>query len=417
MPETLLKKNATAAEIPQSMVTAGNTVHTQPENRAFYPALDGMRAIAFLMVFGQHYLMLPWGWTGVDLFFVLSGFLITGILYDSRNDAHRVRNFYVRRTLRIFPLYYGVMLALLLAEPFVKWQWDWHWLIWPAYLGNYARFIHPYSTGDAMQMLADFQPWGALSSRPLLYLGHFWSLCVEEQFYLLWPWLVFCIKSRRKLLWICGLTLPVCLVLRLYGESHLPNWMLENEILYRATPFRLDALFIGGLIALTLRGAMARPLLRFARIAFPVALALALLWTLATPNARLWHHPYGYPSWKFTWGLSAVDVLSALLLLVALQPGALLYKTLSLRPLRWIGRISYGAYVLHDIPHGLYASAAEFSVRHLEAGRGMNEHALQLPIMLATAIVGLAMTLFGAWLSYRFFESPFLNLKERWTIR
>jgi peptidoglycan/LPS O-acetylase OafA/YrhL len=193
--------------------------------------------------------------------------------------------------------------------------------------------------------------------------------------------------------------------------------MLENEILYRATPFRLDALFIGGLIALTLRGAMARPLLRFARIAFPVALALALLWTLATPNARLWHHPYGYPSWKFTWGLSAVDVLSALLLLVALQPGALLYKTLSLRPLRWIGRISYGAYVLHDIPHGLYASAAEFSVRHLEAGRGMNEHALQLPIMLATAIVGLAMTLFGAWLSYRFFESPFLNLKERWTIR
>src|SRR4051812_33973991 len=85
-------------------VVTGNTPLTQPENRAFYPALDGIRAIAFLMVFGQHYLMLPWGWSGVDLFFVLSGFLITGILFDTRNDRHRVRNFYVRRTLRIMPL-------------------------------------------------------------------------------------------------------------------------------------------------------------------------------------------------------------------------------------------------------------------------------------------------------------------------
>ena len=406
-----------AARTPKLMVTAGNTEYTQPENRAFYPALDGIRAIAFLMVFGQHYLQIPWGWTGVDLFFVLSGFLITGILFDSRNDAHRVRNFYVRRTLRIFPLYYGIMLAMLLAAPLVKWQWNWHWLVWPAYLGNYARFIQPYCTGDAMQMLADFQPRGAFASHPMLYLGHFWSLCVEEQFYLAWPWLVFWINSRKKLLWVCGLTIPLCLILRIFGEYHLPGWMLDNEILYRATPFRLDALFIGGFLALLLRGDLAKPLLRFARIAFPVALLLAFLWTVVTPNAQLWHHPYGYPSWKFTWGLSAIDVLSALLLLAALQPGSLIYKALSLRPLRWIGKISYGAYVLHDIPHFFYTSSAEFFVRHLEAGRRISEHALQLQMLLVTAVIGLFMTLFGAWLSYKFFESPFLNLKERWTIR
>src|ERR1035441_2665940 len=80
------------------------------ENKKFYPALDGLRALAVLMVFYAHYNLSPgpsvaWGWAGVNIFFVLSGFLITGILYDTRNTARRFRNFYVRRTLRIFPLY------------------------------------------------------------------------------------------------------------------------------------------------------------------------------------------------------------------------------------------------------------------------------------------------------------------------
>ena len=81
-----------------------------PKGRAYYPALDGLRAISFLGVFFWHYLSLPYGWAGVDVFFVLSGFLITGILYDTRDSPHRVWNFYIGRTLRIFPLYYGVLL-------------------------------------------------------------------------------------------------------------------------------------------------------------------------------------------------------------------------------------------------------------------------------------------------------------------
>src|ERR1700735_4847882 len=142
---------------PDSVAT-GNTSLTMPENRVFYPALDGLRAIAFLMVFGQHYLQIPWGWSGVDLFFVLSGFLITGILFDSRDDPFRVRNFYVRRTLRIFPLYYGVMAALLLMETFMLSPHSWSWRLWPVYFGNYARFIHPCAVDDLLQKLADFQP-------------------------------------------------------------------------------------------------------------------------------------------------------------------------------------------------------------------------------------------------------------------
>jgi peptidoglycan/LPS O-acetylase OafA/YrhL len=165
--------------VPDDEIVAGNTSHTRPENRAFYPALDGLRAIAFLMVFCVRYIYMPWGWAGVDVFFVLSGFLITGILFDSLDDLHRVRNFYVRRILRIFPLYYGVMLLLL---PFIYGQLSWSWLLWPAYLGNYARFFHPYVVDTPAGNLADFQLILQVGNHARLYLGHFWSLCVEEQF-------------------------------------------------------------------------------------------------------------------------------------------------------------------------------------------------------------------------------------------
>lgn len=402
----------------ESLVVTGNTAHTRPENRAFYPALDGIRALAFLMVFAQHYLQLPWGWTGVDVFFVLSGFLITGILFDTCNDQHRVRNFYVRRTLRIFPLYFGVMLAIFLTNPLMHWQWNWKWLVWPAYLGNFARFIHPYNIGDPLQLLADFQPRAAIGARHLtLYLGHFWSLCVEEQFYLIWPWVVFWIRDRRKLLWVCGVTLPLCLAMRLFGQLYFQHWMLENEILFRVTPFRLDALLLGGFIALVLRGNNKEVLFKFVRIAFPISAGAVLLWLLFAPHRHLWQRPYPYPDWKFTWGLSAVDILSGLLILVALQSGSLAYRFFSLRPLRWIGRMSYGAYVLHDIPHPLYRSLSLMLAQHLDSRLGLGEHYIQIQAAVITPVMGLALTLFLAWLSFRYFESPFLELKEKWAVR
>jgi len=386
------------------LTVAGNTAHTRPENRAFYPALDGLRAVAFLLVFLQHYQGLPWGWTGVDFFFVLSGFLITGILFDTRNDPHRVRNFYIRRTLRIFPLYYGVMIVILLLYPLLRWDINWHWLAWPAYLGNYLRFLNPsvLIDGSPLQQLADFQPNATrpVNTEFMLYLGHFWSLCVEEQFYLFWPCLVFWIRNRRALLWICALTLPLCLALRIAGQHHLPGWMLDEEILYRATPFRLDALLLGGLLALLLRGPLTARLLRCARLLSPLILIVVLYWLYAVcknpgPTVQ-------YPTWKFTYGLTLVDLIAALAILIAIQPGSLVYRALSLRPLRWLGRISYGAYVLHDIPHIVYFA---FGVAFFPTQ----------PV-LATTAIALVATIFLSWLSFRFFESPFLNLKERWAL-
>ena len=353
------------------------------------------------MVFSTHYCNVPWGWAGVDLFFVLSGFLITGILFDSRDDPHRVRNFYVRRTLRIFPLYYGILLLLF---PFVYRQLTWSWLIWPAYLGNYARFFSPQAVGSPLQVLADVQPFVTiLKSRHLtLYLGHFWSLCVEEQFYLIWPWVVFWIRDRRKLFLVCAASIPICVAARLAGQSLLPVWMLDQQILYRATPFRLDALLIGGCIALWLRGSNAHLLLRAARLALPVALAVVLTGAAFT-FGPFWRQLYHYPSWTFTWGLLGIDILSALIIAVAIQPHSVIYRVLHQRPLRWLGRISYGAYVLHDIPHNAYFHVALIL---------FPAHAYSTFVVIA-----LVSTCVLSWLSFRFFESPFLNLKERWTIR
>jgi len=372
----------------------------EPANHLHFPALDGLRALAFILVFAQHYHLLPWGWTGVDVFFVLSGFLITGILFDTRDRQHRVRNFYIRRTLRIFPLYYGLMLMLVVVYPILRWRWNWGFLLWPAYLGNFCRGIYPYKYGSPLEMLADFQLVSA-THRATLYLGHFWSLCVEEQFYLIWPWVVFWVRDRKKLLYICLACIVACLAMRIIGKHTLPQFMLDQEVLYRWTPFRVDALLIGGFIALVRRGPSPRRLLVAARIGFGMLFSALLLWFLFNPYAR--HGPVGYtyPVWSFTWGLTFVDMFSACLVVMALERDSITSRILGVRPLRWIGQISYGAYVFHDILHDKFSQViGSLCIRHATA---------------ATAALGLAFTLLTAWASFRLFEMRFIRLKDQWT--
>jgi peptidoglycan/LPS O-acetylase OafA/YrhL len=348
------------------------------------------------MVFAQHYLNLPWGWAGVDVFFVLSGFLITGILYDSRDQPNRVSNFYIRRTLRIFPLYYGLMVLLVISYPLFRWQWNWTWLVWPAYLGNFARGIHPFTTGSALEMLSDFQPASATVRGFRLFLGHFWSLCVEEQFYLIWPWIVFRIRDRRRLISICIACVVICTLMRVAGARLLPQYMLDQEVLYRWTPFRVDALLLGGLVALIRRGPTSRRMLRAARIVFPVLLSILVIY-LAVEN---WNGQQDTPAWAATWGIVFIDWFSACLIVMALEPNSITFRVFNHRALRWIGRISYGAYVYHDIFHLEIMAVVSNLTSHVE---------------YVTAAVALAFTLVVAWASFRWFETPFIRLKERWT--
>lgn len=381
------------------------------EIRSYYPALDGLRGVAFLLVFFQHYWSIPWGWSGVNIFFVLSGLLITGKLFDSRYEAHRARNFYIRRVLRIFPLYYGVMLSVLLVDPIFQWHWSRAWLAWPCYLANFLPFISPtmLTAGSSVQLAAN--AWLQTPRAPFitLYFGHFWSLCVEEQFYLCWPWIVFWIPSERTLVWICSVAVVLVPILRDFAQHLAPHWLLEVGLLDRATPFQLDALLLGGLIALLLRGPHRK---RIFEVGAVIALYATLLsaFFLAIEILRFypnWRVGYAYPSWKFTWGLTFIDLYAGGLILCALQSSGLVYRFLNLRILRWMGRISYGAYVFHDIFHTLYQEIVRLV--------GIQCRLVSKNAELCVLLIGLTCTLLLSWLSFRFFESIFLDLKECWT--
>ena len=377
-----------------------------PENRRFYPALDGLRALAVLMVFAGHYLnrapLVGWGFTGVNIFFVLSGFLITGILYDTRDTAHRFRNFYVRRMLRIFPLYYAVLLLAFLLYPVFRWVYHPVWWLWPLYLTNFARIFYaqdalrlPYVV-DHLLSSQSFQPPFAL------YFGHFWSLAIEEQFYLVWPLVVFLVRDRVRLRNLCLLSLPVCCLGRILCVLYLPHVLLAAGFLDRFTPFRVDSLLLGGFLALSLRGPEAIRVARLARpmmIALFAAFVLMEAWYLATTH-RLYALYTG--TWLVTIGFNLIDLFAASLLLRTIEPGTKSYRLLSHRRLRQLGQISYGFYIFHELPHIAY----DYLGKHI-----MGKHL----IGTCTALIALASTIAISYLSFRYFETPFLRLKDRFT--
>ena len=215
-------------------------------------ALDGVRGMAVLMVLVFHFVscapptngvekiivrMTNFGSFGVELFFILSGFLITGILYDSCHKPHYFRNFYARRALRIFPLYYGVLFLVFFVAPMI-----------------------PLLRGPTLDYLVDRQAWAWLYGVNIYiakqgdwsfsYIDHFWSLAVEEHFYLVWPLVVFLVARRPRTLMTSSLAIALCAVLaRLTGFLAGLSWWTT----YVLTPFRLDGLALGAFLGVAVR--------------------------------------------------------------------------------------------------------------------------------------------------------------------
>jgi peptidoglycan/LPS O-acetylase OafA/YrhL len=377
-----------------------------PENKLYYPALDGLRAVAVLMVFTTHYLPLPqflnWGRVGVDIFFVLSGFLITGILYDSAKRRDRYSVFYKRRFLRIFPLYYLVLLLPVLMEPIFRWRLHPALWLWPVYAGNYSPFFWPHDvhgTDTAFELLRSTRAglqWFTWN------LDHLWSLCVEEQFYLVWPLIVYSLSDRKRLRNLCIAAVIVVLLLRWLCAMMLPPGWIDLGLLYFTTPLRADSLLLGGAIALALRGPEARYLGALAR---PLALLLAVafvLWEalsywrfghLIDPVWSSFHNP-GFATFA--------ALLAAGLITESIDPTRTLYRWLNTTILRAIGRRSYGFYVYHLVLMSVYTAIA----RAISFGHKGVAGALLAPVALAG-------TLIVSWISFRYFEAPLLRLKAR----
>lgn len=245
----------------QSTALRSATIRTATPQRVnskvTYPALDGLRALAVTLVFIEHYgggshggTFLNWfnrvrvvGSAGVSLFFVLSGFLITGILYDTLQGNHYFRNFYARRSLRIFPIFYLVLVLCLVLTPILHFRLQWGHLSFPFYLGNlFANW-----NWSLYELISPTHP--ALS----INLGHFWSLFVEEQFYLIWPVVIFLVRDRVKLIRLSLVVILAVLLLRIGLVCFFPIGTAE-QFAFRMLATRADDLLVGGAMALLLRG-------------------------------------------------------------------------------------------------------------------------------------------------------------------
>jgi peptidoglycan/LPS O-acetylase OafA/YrhL len=385
----------------------GMKPHTfAPRPGTHIAALDGIRGLAILLVLVFHfaawsgrpssdtaanlYLRLAsLGWMGVDLFFVLSGFLITGILLDTRDSPHYYRSFYGRRTLRIAPIYYGLLAVLFVLAPLLAWP-------LAAEVGRFGErpwWLWCYATniGQAVRGRWPFEAsW--------LDLNHLWSLAVEEHFYLVWPALVR-VCGPARLGWACG----GCIVVAPLIRTGMAVAGCHPIGAYVLTPCRMDALALGGLLALWSRGQAVES----TRRALGTALAASGL-VLAGLVVLM---PGGGPSPQSlgmrTVGYSALAAAAggAVLLAGSAAPGGPWHRFWTSAPLRVLGKYSYGVYLYH---HAFGRGLEPYLHRALADSRGV----VHLPGLLLIAALGTAAALAVAAVSYHLVESPFLRLKR-----
>jgi peptidoglycan/LPS O-acetylase OafA/YrhL len=363
--------------------------------------IDGLRGIAILSVMFYHFCFVPtvsnnildltfyrvgmMGWIGVDLFFVISGFLITRILLATRESSRYFQSFYARRILRIFPLYYGYLIALTLAFavaarfpaiPAEKIAGGFQGQLWLwIFLSNLGMF----AKGSALSPVT----------------GHFWSLAVEEQFYLFWPLIVYLLARETLLKVTVGL-----IVLALAVRSVLTASGFSDVQVYVFTLSRIDALAWGSIVAILIGACPTDRLLKCARGALfavvPIS-ALALIYWGPRPG--------GDPDpLLFSVGLSIFPILFAAIVAIAvLDADSLISRSLDRGTLKFFGKYSYGLYVLHVIIRAVVLVLLPAPIVLWGT---------QLAWQLAFMTIGGGISVGAAFLSWHLYESQFLKLKR-----
>ncbi len=384
------------------------------------PTLDGMRGIAVLLVLMFHFAwtfpgedpttavtfvdkvavrihaFLWSGWIGVDLFFVLSGYLITrGLVTPSAKVlGTRLKMFWMRRVLRIFPLYYAfIIVGSIVALAVVGTS---AWIPGPSYwvyMQNYAL---------------------AFDDEPLRWTAHFWSLAIEEQFYFVWP-IVALMVSRRRLIPTILVLVPAVVMLRgfmVFKGASIPvlNGIFHGDqgiakFVYRATFTRADGLLLGAFVAVTQREVLHPVSIAWRRLRFPIliASAVALVGLYVLANGL---NDYDRRIISIGYVTLAVFFASSISMCADAVISERFRAFLSWGPLVACGKVSYGMYIFHWVLVILLVPRLE----KMQVGMGA---VTQMALNLGVIVVGTAVVYVLATLSFKFFESPFLKLKRR----
>lgn len=381
--------------------TAGDPSHI--------PALDGLRGTAVLLVFAHHLQSLHGvifgdhpveqvlrgvteiGWCGVDLFFVLSGFLITRNLLRSITRTTYYRQFYWRRVLRILPLYYTGVFLFYWAGPAI--------LLFLGQGGLIATEIQPGTQLSAWLHVFNWLVGERTFAHVPLTIAHFWSLSVEEQFYLFWPLVVRETGLRRlgaACLAVGLISLVARLLLRTFFNPHAP---------YVWTISRMDTLALGAFLAMAIEsGPLWGRVVQRAGWAMGLSLAgfASILFATRDPS---WNG-----GWTGTFGIAFLGIFFGGLLVSAIDPAPgleFIPRVFSSPTLRMFGKYSYAIYIFHHV------------IIYVTAKWGMNSTFLapylggRLPAHLAVAAINLAAALAASLVSWHLLEKRFLALRHR----
>ena len=357
---------------------------------SYIKSLDGVRALAIILVLLFHfYYVLEIGWIGVQMFFVLSGYLITNILLNSKEGSDLsfyLKRFYWRRTLRIFPLYYVYLLVvtaiyLLIGVPKV--------------FPNIAGYLYTYTYN--LQPLFSELHFDA-------FFTHFWSLSVEEQFYLVWPLLIFILNGKQVKYAIIALILSIPLFRYFFGEWIMQSHFSEpGEVLYRFTISHFDAFAWGGCIAVFQLDKRVNNSRNLLLVSFAIFLFAGLA-HLFTSEQLLPFTSFGYPigglgSFQHIWSYILINMFSAALILYLIQHNSdeyLLSRIFRNKVIVEIGKLSYGMYVYHWVLLSLHK-------------KFINPH---IGNMVFSFVVYFLLVFLVSYISFYTLESYFLRLKE-----
>lgn len=361
------------------------------------PALDGIRGIAILMVILFHAghfgnfrpvtrlgmyanMLISSGWIGVDLFFVLSGFLITGILLRSRQRPGYFRNFYARRALRIFPLYYAAILAFVVVMPSIK------------FAGPIPNKVILLTASYTVNLAIAFHGWTAIPPE----MQHFWTLAIEEQFYLMWPLLVY-LLTRKRMVLLCAAIMAIAPLLRWWFESQ------QNlTAMFTFTLCRIDTLALGGLVALLTQRKAAPPVHKWILWSTGAVAAGGLLTEFIGSGGL----HFGSPVMAII-GFSLVAWLSGLLIVgVTWFPGGKWARIYSSPPLRLLGKYSYGLYICHQ------PVMLALRIVHCDINTLRRWLPLEVVAYIAFAALSLLCSVVVALVTWHLIEAPCLKLKR-----